>query len=141
MVLCAYLTSVTISDSREVKQPDVIGPGSKTARSEFEFFLTKRRKKIIYICPTSGERLIRKYTKFDFITVDEEKERLNASRDKNQGKHRRKKAEKSCATFLLCDPGLYAHKSDVQNKWDDNTHTRTQVRFVQVERVCPLCRV
>ena len=25
--------------------------------------------------------------------------------------------------FLLCDPGWYAQKSDVQNKWDDNTHT------------------
>ena len=26
-------------------------------------------------------------------------------------------------TFLLCDPGWCVHKSDVQNKWDDNTHT------------------
>ena len=26
--------------------------------------------------------------------------------------------------FLLCDPGWYVHKSDAQNKWDDNTqHT------------------
>ena len=25
-------------------------------------------------------------------------------------------------TFLLCDPGWCVHKSDVQNKWDDNTH-------------------
>ena len=23
-------------------------------------------------------------------------------------------------TFLLCDPGWYVHKPDVQNKWDDN---------------------
>ena len=33
-------------------------------------------------CPTSGERLIRGYTKFDF-TVDDGKERLNPSRDKS----------------------------------------------------------
>ena len=36
--------------------------------------------------------------------------------------------EKSCVTFLLCDPGWCVHKSDIQNKWDDNaqhidTHT------------------
>ena len=24
--------------------------------------------------------------------------------------------------LLLCDPGWCVHKSDVQNKWDDNTH-------------------
>ena len=24
---------------------------------------------------------------------------------------------------ILCDPGWYVHKPDVQNKWDDNTHT------------------
>ena len=33
------------------------------------------------IFPTSGERLIREHTKFDF-TVDEGKERLNPSREK-----------------------------------------------------------
>ena len=27
--------------------------------------------------------------------------------------------------FLLCDPGRCVHNSDVQNKWDDNTHTYT----------------
>ena len=26
--------------------------------------------------------------------------------------------------FLLCDPGWCVHKSDVQNKWDDSTHTQ-----------------
>ena len=26
-------------------------------------------------------------------------------------------------TLLLCDSGWYVHKSDVQNIWDDNTHT------------------
>ena len=45
--------------------------------------------------PTSGERLIRGDTKFDF-TVDEGKGRLNPSRDKC--KHRRRKAKKSFAT-------------------------------------------
>ena len=29
-------------------------------------------------------------------------------------------------TFLLFDPGWCVYKSDVQNKWDDNTHTHTQ---------------
>ena len=34
--------------------------------------------------------------------------------------HRRKKVdEKSCVTFLLCDPGWYVH--DVQNEWEENT--------------------
>ena len=28
-------------------------------------------------------------------------------------KHRRRKVEKSCVTFLLCDPGWCVHKSDV----------------------------
>ena len=51
------------------------------------------------------------------------KERLNPSRKKIQGRHRRRKVEKSCVTFLLCDPGWYVHKPDVQNKWDDNTQT------------------
>ena len=36
----------------------------------------------------------------------ERKERLNPSREKNKGTHRRKKVdEKSCVTFLLCDSG------------------------------------
>ena len=31
-------------------------------------------------------------------------------------------------TFLLCDPDWCVHKSDAQNKWDDNTnHTNTRV--------------
>ena len=77
----------------------------------------KRKKKEKKACPTSGEGLICGYTKFVF-TVDERKGRLNPSREKNEGKHRRRKVdEKSCATFLLCDPGWC-----VQNKWDDITH-------------------
>ena len=43
----------------------------------------------------------------------------------NQGKHRGRKVEESCMSFLLCDPGWYVHKPDVQNKWDDNTHTHS----------------
>ena len=31
--------------------------------------------------------------------------------------------EKYCAIFLLCDPGWYVHKPNVQYKWDGNTHT------------------
>ena len=70
-----------------------------------------------------------------------------------KGTHRRKKVdEKSCVTFLLCDPGWYDHvpdwqprillgmvearsvnvkktttttsnELDVQNEWEGNTHT------------------
>ena len=48
---------------------------------------------------------IHTYTKFDF-TVDEGNKWVNPSREKNKGTHRRKKVdEKSCVTFLLCDPG------------------------------------
>ena len=65
------------------------------------------------------ERLIHGYTEFD-LTVDEGKGRLNPSRDKNEGKHRRRKVEKSCVIFLLCDLGWCVHKADVQHKWDDN---------------------
>ena len=34
-----------------------------------------------------------------------------------------------CDTLLLCDPGWCVHKSDVQNNWDDNTHTTLFVRM------------
>ena len=33
-------------------------------------------------------------------------------------------------TFLLCDPGWYVHKPDVQNKWDVNTHTHTHKTYL-----------
>ena len=67
---------------------------------------------------------------FDF-TFDEGKKRLmNPSREKNKGMYRRRKVdEKSSVAFLLCNPGWYVHKPDVQNKRDDkteNTHTQTQ---------------
>ena len=54
---------------------------------------------------------------------------MNPSREKNKGMYRRRKVdEKSSVGFLLCDPGWYVHKPDVQNKRDDkteNTHTHT----------------
>ena len=54
------------------------------------------------------------------------KERLNLSREKKQGKHRRRKVdEKSCVAFILCHPGWYVHKPDVQNKWEEKTHIHT----------------
>ena len=34
--------------------------------------------------------------------------------------------EKSCVTFLLCDPGWYV-QLDVQNKWEENTHHVTSI--------------
>ena len=47
-------------------------------------------------------------------------------------KHRRRKLEKSCVTFLLCDPGSYVHKPDVHNKWVDNTHTQHTQKYSSV---------
>ena len=49
---------------------------------ELVFFLSKIKQNQIKSCPTSGERLIRGYTKFDF-TVEEGKEWLDPSRKKN----------------------------------------------------------
>ena len=55
---------------------------------------------------------------------------------RTQGKHRRRKVEESCVTFLLCTAGWYVHKPDVQNKWDDNTHiyihTHTHMSYCEV---------
>ena len=30
-------------------------------------------------------------------------------------------------TFIRCDPGWYVDNTDVQNIWDDNTHTHTSL--------------
>ena len=50
------------------------------------------------------------------------------SLEKINGKHHRRKVEKSCATFLLCDPDWCVdNKSGFHNKWDDNTHTQGQI--------------
>ena len=37
--------------------------------------------------------------------------------------------------FLLCDPYWYVHKPDVQNKWDDNTHTHREQKTAEVRDV------
>ena len=43
------------------------------------------------------------------------------SREKNEDTHRRKKVdEKSCVT-----PAGTSNEPDVQNKWEENTHTHT----------------
>ena len=55
--------------------------------------------------PSSGERSIRWYTKFDF-TVDEGMERLNPSHEKNKAR-RRKVDKKSCVTFEKDKPPNY----------------------------------
>ena len=60
-------------------------------------------------------------TKVD-LTVDEGKERLNPSGEKNEGKHRRRKVDEKLVTLFLRDPGWYVHKPDVQNR-PENTHT------------------
>ena len=60
---------------------------------ELGFFLKQKK-----IMPNKWRtRFIRGYTKLGF-TVDEGKERLSPSRDKNLCKHRRRKVEKSCVT-------------------------------------------
>ena len=51
-----------------------------------------------------------------------EKERLNSSLEKNKASTAEGRW-RNPVTFLLCDPGWYNHKPDVQNKWDDNIHT------------------
>ena len=75
--------------------------------------------------------------KFD-MTVDEGKECLNPSWEKNESTHRRKKAyQKSCVTFLLCDscvtPGRTSNEVDVQNEWEEktNTHTAAVQQYIQ----------
>ena len=54
---------------------------------------------------------------------------MNSSREKNKGMHRRRKVdEKSCVTFLLCDTGCgTSNELDVQNKWEENTHTHMYI--------------
>ena len=40
---------------------------------------------------------------------------------------------------ILCDPGWYVHKPDVQNKWDDNT--RTYIHRIPVKLYVFVCVV
>ena len=54
---------------------------------------------------------------------------------------RRKVHEKSCVTFLLCDPGWCVHKSDVQNNgMTSNTHTHSK-NCTSRKSVSPLSRL
>ena len=59
--------------------------------------------------------------------VDEGKERLNPSREKKNGMHRRRKVdEKSCVAFLLCvAPAGTSNELAVQKKMEEDTHTHT----------------
>ena len=84
---------------------------SSTTRYYRRSLLAFTRASLAFLNTISDGKKGQHNTKFDF-TVDEEKERLNPSREKNYGTHRRKKVdEKSCATFLLCDPGWYIQRT------------------------------
>ena len=126
---------------------------------ELGFFLTKKieiQYKIKKSCPTSGERLIRGYLKFDF-TVDEGKGRLSPSRDRNKGRHRRRKVEKSCVTsagastsptFRINEMTTHTHRHVLHFNyrlpipptatlpsclWSENARTVIPVRILQPE--------
>ena len=50
--------------------------------------------------------------------------------------HRRKKVdEKSRVTFLLWDPGWCTNELDVQNEWEENTHTQYRGETIYYPRV------
>ena len=49
------------------------------------------------------------------------------SREKSRQAPQKEGREVLCETFLLRNPGWCVHKSDVQNKWDNNTHTHTHI--------------
>ena len=58
---------------------------------------------------SSGKRLLfHGYTKFDFM-VDGRKGQLNPSREKNSGKHRRRKVEISYVTFRIFGMATHTH--------------------------------
>ena len=80
--------------------------------------------------PTSGEQLpvLRGYTKSDF-TVDEEKGRLNPSRDQKLRQAPRKEGGE-----ILCDPAWCVHKFDVQNRNGMTTHIHNTVRVLNLHR-------
>ena len=66
--------------------------------------------------------------KFDF-TVDEGEERLNPFARKIKASNAEGRW-RNPVTFLLCDPSWYVHKSDVQNKCDDDKPTHTHLTIV-----------
>ena len=90
---------------------------------ELRFFLTKNKK--IEIKKMSN--------KWRTINSSVHKIRLHGrrgkgtaesfSREKLRQAPQKEGGETSCLTFILCDPGWYIQKPDVQNKGDDNTHT------------------
>ena len=85
-----------------------------------EFFLTRKKS------PTVEGQLIRSYPKFDF-TADEGKEWLNYSREKNQGKHCRRKVEKICATPAEMSTSLTSRingTTHVHINWSNAIHER-----------------
>ena len=82
-----------------------------------------KKNRIKKIMPNKWRTINSWVHKIDF-TVDEGLGRLNPSRDRTL-RQAPQKVEISCVAFLLCDPGWCVHKSDVQNKWDGNTHTHT----------------
>ena len=52
--------------------------------------------------------------------------------------HRRKKVdEKSCVTFLT--PAGTSNELDVQNEWDENTHTHTGGKSHRISPPPPFC--
>ena len=59
------------------------------------------------------------FPQFDF-TVGEGKERLNPSREKNEGTLRRRKVDDK---FYVTPAGT-SSEIDVQNKWEENTYTQ-----------------
>ena len=91
---------MTIHTYIHISKPSDVGTRVRISVSSHElgFFLT--------LCPTSGERLRRGYTKFHF-TVDEGKGRLNLSRDKKIRQAPQKKEggeSNSCVVFPCLAP-------------------------------------
>ena len=77
--------------------------------------------------PNKGRTIKSLLHKFDF-TVDEGKERLNPSRGNNQGKHRRRKVEKSCVTPACTSTKLTPRI----NGMTAHTHIHTRVSTKKV---------
>ena len=92
---------------------------------ELGFFLTKRKRK--KSCPThdmENDYFVGTQNSI-YFTVDEGKGGLNPSRDKNQGKHRSRRKEKSCVTFLLSDPGRCGASTSLTSRINGmTTHTQ-----------------
>ena len=81
---------------------------SRCSHTNYNFSLSsqKKQKSNEKSCPTSQVKWRTIYSWGLDFTVDEGNGQLNTFRDKNSGKRRRRKVEKSCVTFLLlCDPG------------------------------------